>query len=213
VSVLGTKVGPGDEVRLDGVPVVPETRFWYLALHKPLLYICSAFDPRGRPLVKDLLPPEIRERLYNVGRLDYRSSGLIIFTNDGDFAAAISHPSAGIEKEYVVEASGPIPDAVLEAFVAGLDIEGVFYRATGMERLGRKSVRIVLIEGKNREIRRVFSHFHLHPQKLHRIRIGPVSLEKLGAGESRPLTDEELIQFKTRIQVRRARNEHGSNCY
>jgi 23S rRNA pseudouridine2605 synthase len=203
VTILGTKVGPGDEVRLDGVPIVPETCFRYLALYKPPLYICSAFDPQGRPLAKDLLPPDIQERLYNVGRLDYRSSGLIIFTNDGNFAAAVSHPSAGIEKEYVVEASGPIPNAVLEAFVAGLDIEGVFYQAADLERLGRKSVRIVLIEGKNREIRRIFSHFHLHPQKLHRIRIGPVYLGKLGAGESRPLTDEELIQFKTGIQARR----------
>jgi 23S rRNA pseudouridine2605 synthase len=198
VTVLGTKVKPGDDVRLDGVAVAVETRFRYLALHKPPLYICSAFDPQGRPLARDLLPPDIRERLYNVGRLDYRSSGLIVFTNDGDFAAAISHPSAGIEKEYVVEASGPIPDEALEAFSAGVDVEGVFYQAADIERLGRKAVRIVLIEGKNREIRRIFSHFHLHPQKLHRIRIGPVLLGTLGAGESRPLTDKELGQLRKR---------------
>jgi 23S rRNA pseudouridine2605 synthase len=185
-------------VRLDDVSVTVETHFRYLALYKPPLYICSAFDPQGRPLAKDLLPVDIRERLYNVGRLDFRSSGLIIFTNDGDFAAEISHPSAGIEKEYVVEASGPIPDDVLEAFAAGVDVEGVFYRAANIERLGRKAVRIVLVEGKNREIRRIFSHFHLHPQKLHRIRIGPVLLGTLGTGESRPLTDKELLQLKKR---------------
>jgi 23S rRNA pseudouridine2605 synthase len=202
VTVLGTKVSPADDIRLDGVSVTPETSFRYLVLHKPPLYICSAFDPQERPLAQDLLPQDIRERLYNIGRLDYRSSGLIIFTNDGDFSASISHPSAGIEKEYLVEASGPIPDTVLEAFAAGVDVEGVFYRAADIERLGRKSVRIVLIEGKNREIRRIFSHFHLHPQKLHRIRIGPVRLGTLGAGESRPLTDKELGGL---------RNEQG--CY
>jgi 23S rRNA pseudouridine2605 synthase len=89
VPALGTKVEPGDNVRLDGVPVRIESRLHYIALHKPPLYICSAADPQGRTLAKDLLPPAIRERLYTVGRLDYRSSGLILFTNDGDFAARI----------------------------------------------------------------------------------------------------------------------------
>jgi 23S rRNA pseudouridine2605 synthase len=82
---------------------------------------------------------------------------------------------------------------LLEQFSKGLEIEGVFYRAEEIERLGRKALRVTLIEGKNREIRRVFSHFHLHPGKLHRIRIGPVVLGSLGSGESRPLTKEELL--------------------
>jgi 23S rRNA pseudouridine2605 synthase len=139
----------------------------------------------------DLLPRQWK-RLYNVGRLDYRSSGLIIFTNDGDFAAKVSHPSAKIEKEYLVEATGPVPDSMLEQFSRGLEIEGVYYRAAAIERLGRKALRVTLVEGKNREIRRVFSHFHLHPGKLHRVRIGAVLLGSLGVGESRPLTGEEL---------------------
>jgi 23S rRNA pseudouridine2605 synthase len=197
VTRLGTKVAPADDIRLDGVVLHPETRFHYLALNKPPLYICSSFDPQGRPLAKDLLPLP-RERLYNIGRLDYRSSGLIIFTNDGDFAAKVSHPSAEVEKEYLVEATGPIPDTMIAEFERGLKIEGVFYRSAEIERLGRKSVRVVLIEGKNREIRRVFSHFHLHPAKLHRIRIGPVVLGKLGAGESRPLTEEEHTKLSRR---------------
>jgi 23S rRNA pseudouridine2605 synthase len=144
-------------------------------------------------LAKDLLPAAIKERLYNVGRLDFRSSGLIIFTNDGDFAAKTSHPRSGIEKEYIVEASGPIPDTVLEEFAQGIMIEETLYRSADIERLGRKALRVVLVEGKNREIRRVFSHFHLHPVKLHRIRIGPVLLGNLGKGESRPLTERERL--------------------
>jgi 23S rRNA pseudouridine2605 synthase len=191
VTAMGTKVLPTDDVRLDGVALHIETQFHYLALNKPPLYISSSSDPQGRPLAIDLLP-RLSKRLYNVGRLDYRSSGLIIFTNDGDFAARVSHPSAKIEKEYLVEATGPIPDTLLEQFAKGLEIEKVFYRAAEIERLGRKALRVTLIEGKNREIRRVFSHFHLHPGKLHRIRIGPVVLGNLGAGESRPLTGEEL---------------------
>jgi 23S rRNA pseudouridine2605 synthase len=190
VTALGTKVLPSDDIRLDGVALGIEKSFQYLALHKPPLYICSSSDPQGRPLAVDLLPR--RNRLYNVGRLDYLSSGLILFTNDGDFAAKVSHPSANIEKEYLVEATGPIPDLLLEQFAEGLEIDGVLYRSADIERLGRKALRVTLIEGKNREIRRVFSHFHLHPGKLHRIRIGPVLLGSLGAGESRPLAGEEL---------------------
>jgi 23S rRNA pseudouridine2605 synthase len=192
IAVPGEKVLPGDEVRVDGLPVQPESRFRHLALHKPRGYICSSRDPQNRPLALDLLPRDIPERLYNVGRLDYLSSGLIFFTNDGDFAARIGHPRAGIEKEYIVEASGYIPDSVPEAFSAGLNIEGVLYRSRSIERLGRKTLRIVLVEGKNREIRRVFSHFHLHPVRLHRIRIGPALLGDLEAGESRPLSPEEI---------------------
>jgi 23S rRNA pseudouridine2605 synthase len=196
VITLGEKMLPGDELRLDGCLVRPEGRLRYLALHKPPGYLCSSRDPQNRPLALDLLPRDIRERLYSVGRLDYFSSGLIIFTNDGKFAALTGHPRAGIEKEYIVEASGQIPDTVLQAFASGLTIDGVYYRARNIEKLGRKTLRIVLVEGKNREIRRVFSHFHLHPARLHRIRIGPVLLGTLESGGARPLTEQEIQAFK-----------------
>jgi 23S rRNA pseudouridine2605 synthase len=196
VTVLGEKVRAGDEVTLDGAPVRTEARLRRIVLHKPPLYLCSASDPQGRALARDLLPEDIGERLYNIGRLDYRSSGLILFTNDGDFAAKTGHPRAGIEKEYLVEAAGPIPDSVLEDFGQGIVIEGVHYQAAVIERLGRRSIRVVLIEGKNREIRKVFSHFHLHPEKLHRIRIGPVLIGDLPPGKSRPLTGEEIAALE-----------------
>jgi 23S rRNA pseudouridine2605 synthase len=192
VTVPGEKVRPGDQVLLDGRPVMPETQFWYLALHKPAGYICSSSDPQGRPLALELLPPDIRERLYNVGRLDFLSSGLILFTNDGDFAARVTHPSSGIEKEYLVEAAGPIPDSVVEAFARGLVIDGENYRARKITKTGSRTLNICLVEGKNREIRRVFSSFHLHPRRIHRVRIGPVLLEDLGEGLSRPLREAEI---------------------
>jgi 23S rRNA pseudouridine2605 synthase len=195
VTVQGSKVFPGDTVLLDGRPVRVEGRLRYLALNKPAGYICSSHDPQGRPLALDLLPESVSERLYNVGRLDFLSCGLIFFTNDGDFAARLGHPSSGLEKEYLVEASGPIPDAALDAFSQGITIEEVYYRAKAAERTGRKSLRIVLVEGKNREIRRVFSHFHLHPVRLCRVRIGPVILGDLAQGASRPLTARELEEL------------------
>ncbi|MDR0732273.1 MAG: rRNA pseudouridine synthase [Treponema sp.] len=192
VTTVGEKVKAGDLVLLDGRPAWPETQLRYLALHKPPGYICSSADPQGRPLALELLSPGIRERIYNVGRLDVLSSGLILFTNDGDFAARVSHPSSGIEKEYLVEATGFIPDQVVEAFTQGLVIEGQSYRAREIERTGRRSLRICLVEGKNREIRRVFSYFHLHPRRLHRIRVGPVLLGNLAEGASRPLRETEI---------------------
>jgi 23S rRNA pseudouridine2605 synthase len=192
VTALGEKVQSGDTVCLDGTPVRAEARLRHLVLHKPPRYICSSRDPQNRPLALDLLPAEITERLYSVGRLDFLSSGLILFTNDGEFAARVGHPSSGIEKEYLVEAVGTIPDAMVEAFARGINIEGAYYRARDIERISRKSLRICLVEGKNREIRRVFSYFHLHPQRLHRIRVGPLLLGNLKEGESRPLTGKEL---------------------
>jgi 23S rRNA pseudouridine2605 synthase len=192
VTEMGTKALSSDTVCVDGVRARIESVLHYIALNKPPLYLCSASDTENRPLAVNLLPPEIRERLYSIGRLDYRSCGLILFTNDGMFAARLGHPSSEIEKEYIVEASGVISGVVVEGFLAGVEIEGVLYRAREVERLGRKKLRIVLIEGKNREIRRVFSHFHLHPVNLRRIRIGPVRLGDLAEGKSRPLLETEL---------------------
>ncbi|MDR2661628.1 MAG: pseudouridine synthase, partial [Treponema sp.] len=159
-------------------------------------YLCSSRDPQGRRLALELLPKTITERLYSVGRLDYLSSGLVFFTNDGDFTALLSHPRSEIDKEYLIESTGPIPDQAVEAFLEGVAVEGETYRAKSIERLGRRALKIVLVEGKNREIRRVFSHFHLHPRLLRRIRIGSVELGNLPEGQCRPLTKEELGSFK-----------------
>jgi len=195
VAAQGSKVFPGDVVLLDGKPLQRESRR-YLALNKPPGYICSSSDPQGRPLALDLLPREQNERLYNVGRLDLMSCGLIFFTNDGDFAARLGHPGSGLEKEYIVEATGHIPDEAALAFERGITIEGVRYRAHTVQRMGSRALRIVLIEGKNREIRRVFSHFHLHPSRLRRVRIGPVKLGNLAEGASRPLSEQELEKLR-----------------
>jgi 23S rRNA pseudouridine2605 synthase len=120
------------------------------------------------------------------------SCGLIFFTNDGDFASKLGHPRSGLEKEYLVEATGHIPDELADSFKKGIVIEGEEYKAKSVNRLGSRAVKIVLVEGKNREIRKVFSHFRLHPSRLRRIRIGLVKLGGLAEGESRPLNKAEL---------------------
>jgi 23S rRNA pseudouridine2605 synthase len=202
VTELGTKAATGDVVCVDGIPVRRETVTHYLALHKPPGYICASSDPQGRPLALDLLPAGIGERLYSIGRLDYASSGLILFTNDGDFAAKVGHPSANIEKEYVVKASRPIPDVLPAQFVKGLSLEDAqtgetaLFRAASIRRIAPNTLSVVLVEGKNREIRRVFSHFHLHIASLRRVRIGPVLLGDLPEGVSRLLTPHELSALR-----------------
>lgn len=207
ITAQGSKVNDGDIILLDGKPVQKETRLLYFALNKPPGYICSSSDPQGRPLALNLLP-ETKERLYNVGRLDFLSCGLIFFTNDGNFAAILGHPSFDLEKEYHVEATGHIPDTVVEAFNSGITIEGVHYKAKTAEKTGNKTLRITLVEGKNREIRRVFSHFHLHPAVLRRVRIGSVYLGTLAEGSSRALTDTEISKF---VQTEKTGEFYG-NC-
>jgi 23S rRNA pseudouridine2605 synthase len=198
VTELGTKVGEGDQVSLDGKTVVLESVKRYIMLNKPPCYLCSASDPEGRPLAKDLLKA-YPERLYNVGRLDYLSSGLILFTNDGEFAHKVGHPSSGLEKEYYIQAAGPVPDDFINDFCQGVEVEDVFYKAKSIERLGRRELSIVLVEGKNREIRRMFSAYHLHPAVLRRVRIGKLNLGTLAEGQNRPLANEESGYFNAGI--------------
>lgn len=195
VTELGTKVSSEDKITVDGKLVVQEEVKRYVLLHKPAGYVCSLKDEKGRDVAADLLKPHFSERLYNVGRLDMFSAGLIIFTNDGDFAAKVSHPSSEIEKEYIVETSVMIPEDLPKQFLKGIRIEGVFYKAKDVELLTKRKLRVVLIEGKNREIRRVFEHFQIGIKSLTRMRIGPIKNNNLQAGQFRELTKEEITSL------------------
>ena len=124
------------------------------------------------------------------------STGLIIFTNDGDFAALLSHPSAELEKEYIVETSLPFPRNLAEEFTKGLRIDGVFYRAKEAAELNSHRMRVVLVEGKNREIRRVFESREIGIKSLRRVRIGCIGIGSLKEGESRELSKEEVSSLK-----------------
>lgn len=195
VTELGTKVSSEDKITVDGKLVVQEEVKRYVLLHKPAGYVCSLKDEKGRDVAADLLKPHFSERLYNVGRLDMFSAGLIIFTNDGDFAAKVSHPSSEIEKEYIVETSVMIPEDLPKQFLKGIRIEGVFYKAKDVELLTKRKLRVVLIEGKNREIRRVFEHFQIGIKSLTRMRIGTIKNNNLQAGQFRELTKEEITSL------------------
>jgi 23S rRNA pseudouridine2605 synthase len=195
VRELGTKVRQGDVVEFDGKPIFLEKEFHYIALNKPPGYLCSSSDPQGRPLARDLLP-DVMERLYTVGRLDFFSSGLIIFTNDGNFAAIVGHPSTAPEKEYYVETSNELDPVLLNRFEKGITIEGIRYKAAMAIALGPGAARIVLVEGKNREIRRVLSAFGIKPKVLRRTRIGSVVLGSLPEGRHRRLSEAEVLSLR-----------------
>ncbi|TVQ25561.1 MAG: rRNA pseudouridine synthase [Spirochaetaceae bacterium] len=195
ISRHGVQVSDDDVIKVDGKQVYRTKKSIYLALHKPPGYLCAQSDPEGRPLAVELLQSRYGMRLYTVGRLDFNSSGLIFVTNDGDFAQAVSHPSNAVEKEYIVQTRKPVTDEFLESCVRGLNIEGVQYRFTTWERAGSRSVRVTLLEGKNREIRTVFNHYRFGVKRVHRVRIGPVKLFRMAPGRFRPLTKQEIQWF------------------
>ena len=191
VTDMGSKVRTGDTVLLDGKPVHPEARKCYVLLNKPAGFVCTLSDEKGRPTAADLLKETYSERLYNIGRLDMFSSGAILFTNDGDFAAKIEHPSAQIEKEYVIETTQDFPPELLTRFERGIRVDGIFYKCRSAAAINRRKLRIVLVEGKNREIRRVLDSFNCTIKRLVRVRIGNLELGNLKAGEFRDLTAKE----------------------
>lgn len=192
VTELGTKVTLKDTICVDGKKVEPEEQKRYVLLNKPAGYVCSLSDEKGRPVAADLLKESYSERLYNVGRLDMFSQGLIIFTNDGSFAATLSHPSAELEKEYVVDSSMPLPRTLCEEFEKGIRVDGVFYKCKSARELNARKIKIVLIEGKNREIRNVFASKEIGIKRLVRVRIGNVEIKDLKPGEFRDLTSSEV---------------------
>lgn len=204
VTELGTKVTSNDKITVDGNPVTLEENKRYVLLNKPAGYVCSNSDEKGRDSAIDLLKEAYSERLYNVGRLDMFSSGLIIFTNDGDFAARLSHPSSELEKEYIVDSSLPLPRNLAEEFMHGVRIDGVFYKCKFAKELNSHRMQIVLIEGKNREIRRVFESRNVAIKRLVRVRIGNVEMNKLAPGAHRDLTQEEV---KGLLAICKSRNE------
>lgn len=192
ITALGTKVGPSDTVCVDGKQIHIEETKRYVLLNKPAGYVCSLADEKGRAVAADLLKEAYPERLYNVGRLDMFSSGCIIFTNDGEFAATLSHPSAELEKEYIVDTSIPMPRFLADEFTKGVRVDDVFYKCQSAVELNSHRMRIVLIEGKNREIRRVFESHEIGIKQLTRIRIGCVGLGDLEPGKFRDLTPAEV---------------------
>lgn len=192
VAELGTKVSFSDEILVDGKKISLEEEKRYVLLNKPAGYVCSLSDEKDRPVASEFLKEKYKERLYNVGRLDMFSEGLIIFTNDGEFAKTLSHPSSQLEKEYIVETRLPLPRDLAKSFEKGIRVDGIFYKCKRAEDVNARKMKIVLIEGKNREIRNVFASRGIGIKRLLRVRIGNIGITGLKSGEIRELSSEEV---------------------
>ncbi|MEU0265649.1 pseudouridine synthase [Nocardioides sp. NPDC006303] len=196
VTRLGTKVDPGkDVVRVDGKRLPPISGKVYLALNKPRGVVSTMSDPEGRRNLSDLVADR-PERLFHVGRLDTDTEGLIILTNDGDFAHRLAHPSYEVDKTYVAEVSGEIFPNVRKRLLAGVTLEDgpvTVTKARIMETRKDKSIiELVIHEGRNRIVRRLLDHLGHPVTRLTRTRIGPVRLGTMKPGEMRDLSREEL---------------------
>jgi 23S rRNA pseudouridine2605 synthase len=202
VTKMGTRVECGNVVTLDGRRITPISRKIYFALNKPPGYLCSNRDQDGRPLAGDLIKGFEELHIFHVGRLDYFSSGLIFYTNDGIFAHRVSHPSSGIRKTYRVETFHDIKERDMLQYQRGIKIEDCLYRLHSYRLIGKNRIDLCLLEGKNREIRQVFRHFRYHLKKVHRIRIGIVTVKGLAAGEYRMLNAREVRWFLNRAHIK-----------
>lgn len=203
VEELGSRVVPDDdEVTVDGVAVRPPGSVHTLALNKPAGVLVAASDARGRRTVMDLLE-EFGERVFPVGRLDFRSEGLLLFTSDGDLAYRLAHPRFKVEKLYRVEVAGRVSPAVLEALRRGVDLDDgrtqpAEVRLLGKER-GRARLDITLKEGRKRQIRRMLAAFGHEVLRLQRIRFGPIEIGDLPEGKWRELASAEVGQLRQAV--------------
>jgi 23S rRNA pseudouridine2605 synthase len=193
----GRRVDPErDVIRVDGARIPPPRRHRYLALNKPRGVVTTMSDPEGRRTVADLVTVGGKERLFHVGRLDTDTEGLLILTNDGDFAHRLAHPSYQVPKAYIAEVAGLVGEQTLSRLRRGITLEDGPVRPTSVKIVsaaGDKTLlKITIQEGRNRIVRRTMEAVGHPVRRLSRIGIGPVRLGNLKVGEYRDLTREEL---------------------
>jgi 23S rRNA pseudouridine2605 synthase len=219
VMELGTKADPArDHVRVDGKLLQGPERLRYFVLNKPKGYVTTVSDPEGRPTVMQFFTGE-RERLYPVGRLDYLSEGLLLVTNDGELASKLTKASSGVEKTYLVKVAGQPTEAGLDALRAGVVIERGRGIGSGRVRTAPAQIRqvrqgdnpwyeVIVIEGRNRELRKMFEEIGHHVEKIRRIGYGPLVLDQ-EPGKLRELEAEEVHSLRLasegKLKTRRRR--------
>ncbi|HZU74695.1 MAG TPA: pseudouridine synthase [Acidimicrobiales bacterium] len=195
---LGQRVDPeADEVAVDGarIPLAPD--LVYYLLNKPAGVVTTASDPQGRPTVVELVPEE--PRVFPVGRLDADTEGLLILTNDGSLAQRLSHPRYGVEKEYLAEVAGRPGPAALGRLRRGVELDDGMTAPARVTAVAPGALRIVIHEGRNRQVRRMCEAVGHPVIRLVRSRIGPVADRRLGPGKWRPLTPAEVRSLEAAV--------------
>lgn len=196
VRELGSKADPeADEIRVDGRLISTERDKIYIMLNKPRGYVTTLKDPEGRPIVRDLLR-DVQERVFPVGRLDYDSEGLLLFTNDGEFAQRMQHPRFRMEKKYIAKVRGSLTAKDAVAIEQGVKLADGMFQPLEFGILSRNPkstwVSITIHEGRNRVIRRLFEELGHPVARLIRTGIGDLELGELKEGEYRHLNRREL---------------------
>ena len=196
---LGDDVNDGDNIKVEGRPVTVKKNEYYL-LHKPKGYLCTVSDDKGRKTVMDILGEGVG-RVYPVGRLDYDSEGLLILTTDGELAQHLTHPSNEVPKTYVVKVEGRLTEADLNPIRSGIEIDGYVTKKCRAHIVETNKdytkVELVLREGKNREIRRMFAAIGREVMLLKRTKVGELTLRGLDRGAFRKLTPAEVEYLKS----------------
>jgi 23S rRNA pseudouridine2605 synthase len=204
VTELGTKADlEHDRIKVNGKLLTGPERHVYLLLHKPKGYVTTVTDPEGRPTVLDLLRG-VPARVYPVGRLDYDSEGLLLLTNDGDFAQHITSAASHVTKTYVVKVTGQLTPEQEAKFREGVPLGGKRTAPAGLKLIQRKDnpwYEVKLIEGRQNQIRMMFKNFGRLVEKLRRVRIGFLELGTLRPGEIRHLKPAEVARFRKLLKM------------
>ena len=190
VATLGDKARELDQIELDGIPVLRNPDLVHYLLHKPRTVLSTASDPEGRETVVDLVPSEAR--VFPVGRLDADSEGLIILTNDGDLTQRLTHPSFGVPKEYLSHVEGVPSRSAIRRLREGIELEDGMTSPAEVSMPQDGLLRIVIHEGRNRQVRRMCDAVGHPVLRLVRVRIGPITDPALSAGDWRTMTRDEV---------------------
>ena len=193
VKDLGVKVSLEDKVELDGKTISKEEKKVYLMLNKPVGYVTTVSDEKGRKNVLDLIYEDVR--VYPIGRLDMYTEGLLLLTNDGDFANKLMHPKFEIDKRYIVTTDTKVTRKMLETLRNGVNIGDYVTREAKVEKIDEDNISITIHEGKNRQVRRMCEAVGIKVLKLKRTNYGPLSLGELPVAKYRHLTDFELYNL------------------
>jgi len=191
VATLGTRADPEvDAVEVDGARIGVRQGLVHYLLNKPAGVVTTAADPQGRPTVVELVPDE--PRVYPVGRLDAETEGLLLLTNDGELAHRVTHPSFGVEKEYLADVDGVPSRGDLRRLREGVELDDGPTAPARVSLVGDHTLRITIHEGRNRQVRRMCEAVGHPVRRLVRVRIGPLADRRLPPGEWRPLTQPEV---------------------
>jgi 23S rRNA pseudouridine2605 synthase len=204
ITELGTKADPErDHIKVDGKRIHAPERLVYIAMNKPHGCVTTVSDPEGRPTVMNLLRG-VKTRVYPVGRLDYHSEGLLLFTNDGELAKRITAPATHVTKTYLARVNGLLTPEQEEQFRQGVPLGGKRTAPAGLKLMQRAEnpwYEVRLIEGRQNQIRLMFKNFERLVEKLRRVRIGFLELGALKPGEFRYLTPAEVAHFRRLLKM------------